>query len=309
MDKIQGTLNNQIIEALRRGSREAVGALIGFGVSPTKTIDLVAPTPSGMNGVTTRSAWFWSHQSPKEDAVIAWWQLVDRHLEDMPSDRRAGYLATLFAEALEAAIPENGNTLMSTWEKSMEWVDDLRAPGWSRAVMMTHLASCCSKLGNASVPGLLTLEKRGLIGRSDWTKESRQRYARDPLTMATKKGQVDLVEALLDMGCDPVSQSGTPILSDVWVDFVETAEKSDQVLPGEVEASLLLMEKLLARGLDWNVPLPDGKDKTVAQDAEGWLDLFRALPARWEGVTHQIEARILSQKTAPSSKKSPKARL
>jgi hypothetical protein len=306
----QGTLNNQIVEALRRGNRDAVAALIGFGVAPTKEIDLVSSNaPSG--GVTTRSAWFWSHQSSCADAVGAWWEWMNRSLGILEPERRADFLAKAFAEAIEASLPENGETLLTSWEKSLEWTEEDRAPGWSRSVMMAHLSSCCSKLGNTCIPGFIALEGAGFINKSDWSDQSRQRYARDPLTIAVKKGQVDLVETLLDMGCSPITQTGLPILAEVWADFLETAEQSDNNLPGECEASLLMMEKLLTRGLDWNVPLTNDKDKTVAQDAEGWIDLLKALPSRWERVTHQIEARILSQNTAPSTKKvkSPRSRL
>ena len=304
----QGTLNNQIVEALRRGNREAVAALIGFGVSPTKEIDLVVPNATA-GGVTTRTAWFWSHQSDCADAVEAWWEWMNRSLGMLEPDKRADYLAKAFAEAIEAALPENGNTLLTSWEKSLEWTEEGRAPGWARSVMMAHLASCCSKLGNTCIPGFISLEKSGFINKADWSDQSRQRYARDPLTIAVKKGQVDLVETLLDMGCSPMTQSGSPILSEVWVDFLETAEQSDQNLPGEFESSLLMMEKLLVRGLDWNVPLPGDRDKTVAQDAEGWIDLLKALPPKWENVTHQIEARILAQNTMPSTKNTPRKRL
>lgn len=306
----KGTLNNQIVESLRRGNREAVTALIGFGVSPTREIDLVvASAPAG--GVTTRTAWFWSHQSSCADAVSAWWEWMNRSLGVLEPDRRASFLAKSFAEAIEAALPENGATLLTSWEKSLEWTENERAPGWSRHVMMTHLSSCCSKLGNSCIPGFLALETAGFISKTDWSDQNRQRYARDPLTIAVKKGQVELVETLLDMGCSPITQAGMPILSEVWADFLETAEQSDNNLPGECEDSLLMMEKLLVRGLDWNVPLIGDKDKTVAQDAEGWIDLLKALPSRWESVTHQIEARILSQNTVSSTKKikSPRNRL
>lgn len=305
-----GTLNNQIVESLRRGSREAVLALVSFGVSPTKEIDLVlASGASAQDGITTKSAWFWSHQSSSPGAVEAWWEWVDRTMHNMKEEKRSEYLAKLFAEGVEASLPYNGNTLWMSWEKAIAWGESGEAPGWTRQVMMAHLTSCCSKLGNACIPGLLSLELKGAIGKSDWTMKSRQKYARDPLTVAINKGQVELVETLLDMGCEPLMQSGGPIIAEVWNDFRESAEKNDSSLPGEFDAPLILMEKLLVRDIDWNVPLVSNKEKTIAEDAEGWIDLLKALPSKWESVSHQIEARILSKNTVPSTRASLKHRL
>lgn len=292
------TFNNQIVEALRNGSRDRVDALLMFGLSPEKNIDLVNYSKSSSPAVTTRSAWFWSHQAPKEDGVMAWWDWLDRSLSTMPEAKRAAMIGKLFLEAMEAGTPQaGGNTVVATWARALSWANDDRAPGWSRQMMMACLASTCAKLGNASTNGLHALELNGLIAKNDWSTASRLRYPQDPLSVAVSKVQVDLVELLLDMGCEPILQDGRPLMGEAWACFENYFSTSQQQLSNEEDYSALLLERLLARNLDWEVPSASDKKRTVAQEAEQWLDRLKVDPEKWDGVGRQIEARILSQKT------------
>lgn len=293
------TFNNQIVEALRNGSRDRVDALLMFGLSPEKNIDLVNYSKSSSPAVTTRSAWFWSHQAPKEDGVMAWWDWLDRSLGTMQDAKRAPMLGKLFLEAMEAGMPQaQGNTVVATWSRALSWASEDRAPGWSRQMMMACLASTCAKLGNVSTHGLHALEFNGLIAKNDWSNASRRRYPQDPLSVAVSKVQVDLVELLLDMGCEPTLQDGRPLMGEAWACFENYFSTSQQQLSNEEDYSALLLERLLARNLDWRVPSATDKNKTVAEEAERWLDRLKVDPEKWEGVSRQIEARILMQKTA-----------
>lgn len=306
---IHETLNNQIVESLRRGLPEAVSALIAFGVRPTTTIDMVLPSGSSVPSVTSRSVWFWSHQAPKPDAVLAWWDWIDRHLESYAPQSRAHALAVAFADGLEAALPqEGGATLLSTWARALEWTQKEQAPGWSRKIMMNHLASCCSKIGNPSANGLLLLEKGGFSGAVDWSNDRRQKYAQDPMTSAISKGQTMLVEVLLDMGCSPTLQNGKPILSEVWSVFIESLSKPEINLHGENDQAVVMVESLLARGLDWDIPLRGGAGRTVAEDAHGWLEILKTQPNK-RTISQHIEMRLLSNTTAPASRKKRSNRL
>ena len=293
------TFNNQIVEALRQGGGDRVAALLSFGISPEKTIDLVYYSQSSTALVTTKSAWFWSHQSQKEDGVMVWWDWLDRHLETLPETRRASTLAKLFIEAMESSAPqESGRTITATWSRAMDWTCDDRAPGWTRQMMVSYLAGASAKLGNQSVNGLHALERNMLITRSDWSSEARQRYPQDPLSSAVSKVQVELVELLLDMGCDPVLQDGRPILGEAWAAFEAYFSVVQQQYSNEDDHSAFLVERLFARDLDWNVPSASEKGRTVAQDAEKWLDMLKVDPEKWDAVSRQIEARILAHKTA-----------
>lgn len=305
------TLNNQIVASLRQGSSDAVRNLIVFGVTPTNTIHLVDNSWNS-SGVTERSAWFWSHQAPSPDAALAWWDWLDRFIgANVPIKHRATQLAILLPDALEASLGVQGGeqTLSATWERFLNWADPDRAPGWTRPIMITHLMSICSKLGNACVSGLVNLETLGFLIRQDWTLEKRQSYPQDPLSSAIQKTQIELAEVLLDMGCDPVLQNGKSILLEAWIDFMQSTEKGSADLFANVaNPSILLVQKLLERGLDWNIALPNS-EKTIREDAENWLAMGHKNDAMYGALAHQIEAKILNDTTKFSNKKSSMRRL
>ena len=305
------TLNNQIVQSLRRGSADAVRNLIVFGVAPTTTIHLVVEGTSWGSGVTERSAWFWTHQAPQPDAALAWWDWLDRFMLTVPEKHRASQLGLLLPDSLEASLhAEGGETLCASWERFLNWANPDKAPDWTRQIMISHLMSICSKLGNPSVNGIVALEGLGFLTRNDWSLEKRRAYPQDPLTAAIQKTQVDLVEALLDMGCDPVLQNGKSILVEAWTEFMQNTQKGSVDLFGSMSfPSIVLVQKLLERNLDWNVPLNQEKH-TVKEDAENWLASGVENESVYGSLARQIEAKILGDNTPVTpSKKSSMRRL
>lgn len=312
MISFQQTVNNKMVEKLRSGAADAVAAMLGFGLTPDESLDLVSYAGSAVTA-TTRSIWFWSHQAESSDGVSAWWDWLDRKIQSQAPNQRAQTLAKMFIEAVEASLPQqNGATLVSTWDRALEWCDAERAPGWNRQIMMSYLASTCAKIGNPAASGLHQLERGMLVHNSDWSDEARQKYPQDPMSAAIAKGQVELVDLLLDMGCSPTLQDGRPIIVEAWLSFAQSYDSSQFQLASETDSSALLFERLLDRGLDWDVCLPGKKDTTVCMEAEKWLGLLKANPDRWENVSRQIEARLLSQSTPdtkPLSRPGSKRRL
>lgn len=297
MISFQQTVNNKMVEKLRGGGGGHVAAMLEFGLTPDETLDLVSSVGTTVTA-TTKSIWFWSHQAESADGVSAWWDWLDRKVQSQSPGQRAQTLARMFIEAVEASLPQkNGETLVATWGRALDWADEEKAPGWNRQIMMSYLASTCAKLGNPAASGLYQLERNMLVHSSDWSNAARQKYPQDPMSAAISKGQVELVDLLLDMGCSPTMQDGRPIIVEAWASFEQSYDTSELQLPNEMDSSALLFERLIERGIDWNVSIPGSKDKTVSSEAEKWLGLLKANPEKWDGVARQIEARMLSQST------------
>ena len=299
-------LNNMIIERLRSGSAEAVNSLKVFGVRPHMLIDEVLSNPSRTN---RHSAWFWAHQASRVDGLEIMWGMMDHQLGVSEPSERLPIIAERLMEACVAGLSQaNTSTLALSWSRMEQWCE---FDGLSRKVMLVYLTEAICKLGDDVVPGLSDFQKRGLISPEDWSLGNRRGYGSDPLTYAIEHDCQKLSMLMLDLGCEPILVDGTHILTTAWSRLREEIKKIDIHIE-QMASPLKVVESLLNKDIDWNVPSSEGGDRTVAQDACELIPLLSTRPY-WLPLASQIERRILDENTAlteikekkQSSKKRP----
>lgn len=284
-------LNNMIVERLRSGSADAVRSLKDFGVRPHMVIDDVDLRQGTQ--VQRRSAWYWAHQAKIADGVEVMWGMLDNQLRGLDDAARMGVLSERLEEACLAGLPRaEVAALELTWGRTAGWA---RECGWSRPFMMAYLTRAACQLGDDAVPGLRSLSDGGCLTRPDWDFSARQTYGSDPLTHAIEKDCQHLTMLMLDLGCDPVTQDGTPILTVAWSRLREEIKKTDIHVDGMASA-FTVVDALLNRDINWRVPAQVGNTRTVAEDAATLVTFLSSKP-HWRHMAHQIERRMLDENT------------
>lgn len=277
-------LNNQIVERLESGDREAAEVLLKFGVRPDAMIDRVERSPDSSDRVNRQSAWYWAHHGVSTQALDLWWSLVDRQLHNVNPGRRLELLSGYLRDTCEACM-STGHTapLQYSWERFKAWND---GTAWTPRAMMSTLAMSIADWGNAAGAVVEKLHAGHLLTRDDWSMQARQSYAKDPATTAAERDQQILIAVLLDHGCDALANDGTPLLSVAWRRLREEIDKANYLLAPDIAQPAEVVEMLLARGVEWDVPITPGSKRTVSEDAQALMPILQT-----ETAPHLIKLR------------------
>lgn len=288
----QVVINNMIAERLRSGSAQAVRGLRDFGIRPHMQVDDVSLSSGSGSIVRRHSAWFWSHQAPVADGIQVMWEMLDHQLQSSTHEERMRLLSERLREACQSSLSCGAIVpLEETWIRVSDWV---LKEGHGRSFMVACLTGAVCALGDAAVSGLQALSDAGCVTRSDWSFRARQAYADDPLSSAMKSNMSRLAMLMLDLGCDPKMQDGTPVLCVAWSRLCDEVGRGALHVDGLATAADMV-EEFLARDMDWSIA-PPGSDKTIDMQARDMLPVLAA-SHRMKRVAAQVERRLLEQDT------------
>lgn len=251
-------VNESIIHRLTEGDAESVRRLRSIGFTFHWMVERLlsadgAPLVINEDGdlppgarVERHSVWHWSHRAPRADAVAEWWQGLHATVDQAAPSERARLLAHHVEDAiLASALSGEAAPTVYTWHQAQ----GMKAPAWSRKLMMDRLLNGLEQHGDHLVPLLTALATEDLLTAEDWSPASRARYVQDPVTRLYEAGAWDALSALEAQGAElTVGPTRRPLMDDLMARLrsgsaqprageflVQWVERQPQVSPEQVD--------------------------------------------------------------------------